>query len=54
MIVEVVSLVGSDGERAVNWNEVKGKVAALGFPARREITPGVASSGKRPRTVKRV
>lgn len=30
--------------------EVKGKVEALGLPARREMTPGVRSRGKRQRT----
>lgn len=31
-------------------SEVKGKVELLGFPANKEINPGVASSGKRLRT----
>jgi hypothetical protein len=37
-------------EGAVNWTLVNGNNAALGFPARSEITPGVSSSGKSPRT----
>lgn len=42
--------LGEGGARAVNEREVKGNVEALGFPARREMTPGVCSRGKRPRT----
>lgn len=41
---------GEGGARAVKEREVKGKVEALGLPARREMTPGVRSRGKRPRT----
>lgn len=42
--------LGEGGARAVKEREVKGKVEALGLPARREMTPGVRSRGKRPRT----
>lgn len=42
--------LGEGGARAVNEREVKGKVEALGLPASREMTPGVRSRGKRPRT----
>jgi hypothetical protein len=40
----------SPPEGAVNCTLVNGNKAALGFPARSEITPGVCSSGKSPRT----
>ena len=48
----VVSAEGSAGERALIATEVRGNVAELGFPARREIIPGIFSSGYRPRTAK--
>lgn len=44
------SLLGSAGERAVKFIDVNGKVDAFGFPARREMRPGVDSRGKRLRT----
>ena len=36
---------GSVGDLAVNENEVKGKLAGFGFPASREIIPGLYSKG---------
>jgi hypothetical protein len=42
---------GESGSRAVKLKEVKGNVDALGLPASREMTPGVFSRGKSPRTV---
>lgn len=38
-----------EGVRVVRVMEVNGKVDEFGFPARREIIPGVFSRGNRPR-----
>ena len=46
----MVSLPGSVGDRDVSCIDVKGKVDEFGFPAKRDISPGVASKGKRLRT----
>ena len=48
----VASAAGSPGERDLMVSEVKGNVAALGLPASRDIMPGRASSGYRPRTAR--
>jgi hypothetical protein len=50
-MVNTSSFVGSVGERAVSWMEVKGKVKEFGFPASMEMRPGVFSSGIRLLTV---
>src|SRR5882762_2102118 len=39
------SFEGSSGERVVKFRDVMGNVAELGYPARKEITPGFFSSG---------
>lgn len=49
----VVSVPPARGARAVKLSAVNGNVAAFGFPASSEITPGTFSSGKRPRTAGR-
>lgn len=49
-IVKTVSSLGLIGERAVKLNDVNGKVSGLGFPASKEISPGVSSKGNRLRT----
>lgn len=38
------------GEVAVNDMDVKGNISSFGFPGRREMTPGVLSSGSSART----
>lgn len=49
-MLRTVSDVASVGDRAVKLNEVNGKVLGFGFPASRDIRPGVSSNGKRERT----
>lgn len=50
-MVKTSSFPGSVGERAVNWIEVNGKVEEFGFPASKEMIPGVFSNGMRDLTV---
>ena len=54
LISSFVSISGFDGDLAVSWMDVMGKVDGLGFPASNEMTPGVNSNGNRPRTVGRL
>ena len=44
------STVGSTGSRNVKFRDVIGNVDECGLPARREITPGSCSRGRRERT----
>lgn len=39
------------GERAEKESDVRGNIAGFGLPARREMRPGVRSSGRSERTV---
>lgn len=49
----ISSAVGEWGERAENERFVRGNMVGLGFPARKEMRPGVFSSGRSPRTKQR-